>query len=191
MLSSQGNIRNYGQGIPSKEGNNHTIICWIWTEKSKGLQEEAEQSFTFGKWAYLVFHLFTALGQGLYFQLRSLDTLPGLTEYIWELLILSSDSCSWILFLSHCFSPFFLSFKKYHRHAYTYLYISVIYKFTLLNNCKLTRKHTVTLHIGRELFHGPFVDSNIWRLLNPSKMMHDLYITYANSPIYFRSPQVI
>ena len=66
-----------------QEGNNYTITCWIWTEKNKGLQEEAEQSFTFGKWAYLVFfHLFTASGQGLYFQLRSLDTLPGLTECI-------------------------------------------------------------------------------------------------------------
>lgn len=32
-----------------QEGNNYMIICWIWTEKSKGLQEEAEQSFTFGK----------------------------------------------------------------------------------------------------------------------------------------------
>lgn len=32
-----------------QEDNNYTVTCWIWTEKNKGLQEEADPSFTFGK----------------------------------------------------------------------------------------------------------------------------------------------
>lgn len=34
-----------------REDNNYTITHWVWTDKSKGLQEDpgADQSFTFGR----------------------------------------------------------------------------------------------------------------------------------------------
>lgn len=33
-----------------QEDNNYTVTGWVWTDKkSKGLQEEADQSFTFGR----------------------------------------------------------------------------------------------------------------------------------------------